>query len=392
MTPRRAERRMTSPQADHRRTLLFLVTEDWYFASHRLPLARAASAAGYRVVVAARVRDHAAVIRAAGAEVVPLAWRRSGNSPVSHARALAEIIRTYREVSPDLVHHVALKAVVFGSIAARWTGVAARVNALAGLGFVFSSPSLRARLLRPMLRHALRLVLRGEHHRVIVQNREDREVIIAAHLARAGQVRLIRGAGVDLAEYAGPVTRTESPPIVVLVARLLWDKGVGDFVGAAGLLRTRGVTARFVLVGEPDPDNPGAVPLDQLRAWQADGLVEWWGQRKDVPAILASAAVFCLPTRYGEGIPKSLLEAAAAGLALVATDAPGSRELIRDGENGLLTPPGDVTALAAAVERLLLQPALRERLGAAARETVARGFSVEQVCRETLAVYREVLD
>ncbi len=382
---------MTAVPAPSGATLLFLVTEDWYFASHRLPLARAAVTAGYRVVVATRVQEHGDAIRGAGAELRPLGWRRSGNSPLSHLRALAEVMRAYREVRPDLVHHVALKPVVFGSVAAAWTGVAARVNALAGLGFVFSSDTLRARLLRPLLSGLLRLALRGRRQRVIVQNADDRDAVIATRLALPGQVRLIRGAGVDLSEYAKPTGRGGAPPMVVLVARMLWDKGVGDFVAAAELLRGRGVAGRFVLVGDPDLDNPGAVPVAQLREWHERGVVEWWGRRNDVPAILGAAAIFCLPTRYGEGIPKSLLEAGAAGLALVATDTPGCRDVISDGENGVLVSPGDLSALSASLERLLTQPGLRERLGAAARETVRRDFSVEQVCRETLSVYREVL-
>ncbi|MEO8140884.1 MAG: glycosyltransferase family 4 protein, partial [Gemmatimonadota bacterium] len=357
---------MSLPAPARRPTLLFLVTEDWYFVSHRLPLAAAAVAAGYRVVVATRVQDHADAIRETGAELLPLGWRRSGNTPLSQLRALAEVIGVYRELEPDLTHHVALKPVVFGTIAAWRCGVAARINAAAGLGFVFSSTGWRAKLLRPILALALRLMLRGSHQRVIVQNSDDRDTLVARRLATASQVRLIRGAGVNPALYAGRPAASEGPPLVVLVARLLWDKGVGDFAAAAKLLHDRGIVARFVLVGEPDRDNPGAVPESQLRQWQDAGTVEWWGRRDDVPAILGQSAIFCLPTRYGEGIPKSLLEAGAAGVAIVASDAPGCREVIHDGENGVLVPPGDVAALTDALARLLADPPLRRRLRGAA--------------------------
>ncbi len=373
-----------------RPTLLFLVTEDWYFVSHRLTLAEAAVAAGYRVVVACRVQAHGEALRAAGCEVRPLGWRRSGNSPLDHLRAWREVVRVYREERPDLVHHVALKPVVFGGFAARWTRIPRVVSAVAGLGFVFSSQSLRARLLRPAIRHLLGMALRGEKHRVIVQNQDDREAVVGGGLAPAGQVVLIRGAGVPTEQFH-PGEHPAGPPIVVLVARLLWDKGVGEFVQAAAAVKARGIRARFRLIGAPDPDNPAAVPQWQLEAWQATGVVECMGQRDDVPDQLREASVFCLPTRYGEGVPRSLLEAAATGLALVATDAPGCREVVRHRETGLLVPPGDQRALEAALIELLEDAGLRARLGSAARTLVEREFALPRVVAETLAVYRGLL-
>jgi glycosyltransferase involved in cell wall biosynthesis len=369
--------------------LLFLVTEDWYFVSHRLELARAAVAAGYRVVVATRVSRQGAAIRDAGCELRPLGWRRAGNSPWSHLAALRELVHLYRDLRPDLVHHVALKPVIFGAWAAWRAGVAWRVDALAGLGFVFSSTTPRARLLRPLVRLLLRRALAGDGERTIVQNRGDWEVLVEGGIVPPQRVRLIRGAGVALSDYP-PGPQRADPPMVVLVARLLWEKGIGEFVAAADELRAAGVLARFVLVGDPDPDNPSSIPDDQIQRWRDSGVVECWGHRPDVPGILAAASIFCLPTRYGEGIPRSLLEAGAAGLALVATDSPGCREVIQDGVNGLLVPPGDGPALVAALRRLLDAPAERSRFGAAARETIAREFTLDRVISETLAVYREL--
>ena len=373
-----------------RRTLLFLVTEDWYFVSHRLELARAAVADGYRVVVACRVQAHGEELRAAGCVVRPLGWRRSGNSPLDHLRAWREVVRVYREERPDLVHHVALKPVVFGGFAARWTGILRVVSAVAGLGFVFTSESARARLLRPALRRLLRMVLRGEKHRVIVQNQDDRDAVVSGGLAPAEQVVLIRGAGVPTDQYR-PGKPAAGPPIVVLVGRLLWDKGVGEFVQAAAAVKSRGIRAQFRLIGAPDPDNPAAIPQRQLEAWQATGVVECMGHRDDVPELLREAAIFCLPTRYGEGVPRSLLEAAATGLALVATDAPGCREVVRHQETGLLVPPGDQRALEAALTELLKDAGLRARLGGAARALVEAEFALPRVLGETLAVYRGLL-
>jgi len=369
-------------------TLLFLVTEDWYFVSHRLELARAAVARGYRVVVATRVGRHGAAIRAAGCELRPLGWRRSGNTPFSHLQAYREIVALYREVAPTLVHHVALKPVLFGSAAAHRTGVPRVVNAIAGLGSGFTSRSWRSRGMRPLLAFLLRRALRGERQRVIVQNRDDMEVLIRSGIVSPAQVALVRGAGVEPSHYGPP--EPVAPPAVVLVGRMLWAKGVGDLVAAARAIRDRGIAARFVLVGDTDPDNASAVPRQQLERWHAEGVVTWLGHREDIPEVLRQAAVFCLPTRYGEGIPRSLLEAAATGLALVVTDAPGCREVVRDGETGVLVRPGDHAALVAALERVLVDPALRARLGRAARVAVEREFAVEGVIRQTLDVYRQL--
>lgn len=375
--------------ADRRRTLCFLVTEDWYFVSHRLALAQAAIARGWRVVVATRVGTHGETITRAGCELRPLGWRRSRNTPWDHARALGEIVRLLRDDPPDLLHLVALKPVVFGAFAARLARRPARVNALAGLGYAFSSGALRARVLRAFLGPLLRVALAGEDQVTIVQNRADRDVIVGNRLVDPAHVRLIRGAGVDPAEFAGPRTPTD-PPIVVMISRMLWDKGVGRFVDAARALRARGSPARFVLVGAPDPDNPGSVPLAQLEEWRAHGPVEWWGHRPDIAAVLAGASVFCLPTEYGEGIPRSLLEAAAAGLAIIATDQAGCREVVADGESGLLIPPGDPAGLCGALERVIDDAALRARLGASARIRIADGFTLPQVIGETLDVYESL--
>lgn len=371
------------------RTILFLVTEDWYFASHRLPLAAAAVAAGYRVVVAARVQRHEAALRAAGCEVVPLRWRRSGDGPLQHALAIREIAALYRALRPDLVHHVALKPVVFGSIAARLSGVRRVVNAIAGLGFLASAKGVMARPVALALRLALRSLLGAKGAVTILQNPDDRAALVDGGIVHPSRTVLIRGSGVDLRAFTPAPTGAEAP-LVVLVGRMLWTKGVGEFVEAATRLRAEGEKARFVLVGEPDADNPDAIARAQLQSWIDAGAVEWWGYRADIPQVLAGADVACLPS-YREGVPKSLLEAAAAGLPLVATDAPGCREVVRPGENGLLVPVRDAEALAGALRTLLADRALRERLGRRSREIAEAEFSDQAVAAATLEVYRELL-
>ena len=364
--------------------LLFLVTEDWYFVSHRLPLAVAAKEAGFDVAVATREGRQADVIRGAGIRLIPFTLSRRGGHPF---REVAALWFLYRREKPDLVHHVALKAVMFGALAAWLARVPAQVNAVAGLGWLFTSSDGVVRLARPVLRWIIARLLSRPHSLAIVQNPEDGSLLERSGVP-AMRLRLIRGAGVDTRIFR-PVTPPPGPVCIVLVARMLWDKGVGEFVEAARRLTEAGVAARFVLVGDPDPANPASVPESTLRSWRGQHGVEWWGRREDMPAVLQAAHIACLPS-YREGLPKSLLEAAACGLPIVTTDAPGCREVVRDGMNGLLVPVRDAVALAAALKKLIDDAALRRRMGEQSRLRAESEFGLETVIAQTLAVYREV--
>ncbi len=368
--------------------LLFLVTEDWYFCSHRLALACAARDAGYDVAVATRVSAHGEQIRSAGLRLIPIGLRRSGRNPWRELGAIGEIATIYRRERPDIVHHVALKPVLYGSLAAKISSVPGVVNALAGMGYVFTSHKFSARLLRPLISLAFRILLTGS--RVILQNPDDRKTLLAANILKESQVVLIRGSGVDTSVFRYTPEADTQPPLIVLPARMLWDKGVGEFVAAAQTLKQQGIAARFVLAGERDPDNPAAIPLEQLQDWHESGVVEWLGKQDDMPALLAQSHIVCLPS-YREGLPKSLLEAAASGRAIVATDVPGCREAVRHDENGLLVPARDAVALAQALHLLIGDAAMRQRFGQRGRSMAEQEFSGEKVAAETLALYRELL-
>jgi glycosyltransferase involved in cell wall biosynthesis len=371
--------------------LMFLVAEDWYFCSHRLPLAIAAREAGYEVIVVTRVNQHAHAIRAARLTLVPLhRMRRSGMRPLQELASLWELWCIYRREKPELVHHVGLKPVVYGSLVARLVGVRGAVNALAGLGFVFSSERIFARMLRTIIKQLFSLLLRSQDSRVIVQNEGDFDVLVKSVGIASSDVRLIRGAGVDLRLYSEQPP-TVQPPLVVLIGRMLWDKGVGDFVEAATRIRSAGIQARFALVGIPDPENPTSVSERELRAWHEKGSVEWWGYRADIPAVLAMASIACLPTFYGEGVPKALIEAMASSRAIVTTDIPGCRELVGEGSNGILVAPRDVPALSAALEVLILNPERCRIMGLAGRKMAEQSLSLTKVLKETLALYAELV-
>ena len=370
------------------RRLLYLVSEDWYFCSHRLPIARAARDAGAEVIVVTRVRGHGAKIEAEGFRLIPLELARSGRNPVRDIATLAALIGIYRRERPDLVHHVALKPALYGAIAAWATGVPAIVNAFAGMGFVFISSGAFARLARPLIGGALRILLNRRGSRVIVQNPDDRALFETRIGVAPRRIAVIRGSGVDTAAFH-PAEPPAGTPVAVCVARMLWDKGVGELVEAARLLRRRGVDIRIRLIG-PGDDNPASIAQTQLDSWRAEGIVEIAGASRDIAREYARAHIAVLPS-YREGLPKSLLEAAAAGLPLVATDVPGCREICRDDETGLLVPARDAAALADALARLAGDAALRARYGAAARRAAETEFAEAIVVRQTMALYDALL-
>ena len=260
------------------RKILYVVTEDWYFCSHRLPVARAAREAGYEVVVATRVERHGKQILGEGFRLLPIKLRRRGMNPLTELAAILELARIYRREKPDLVHQVALKPVLYGSLGAALAGVPIRINALAGLGFVFVSGGIMAKLLRIVVRLCLRLALTRGNTEVIVQNRDDGELMGSLGVASA-RINLIRGSGIDLQQFT-PMPEPDGPVVVTFVSRMLWDKGVGELVEAAGMLRVRYPALVVRLVGMPDPDNPASIPRRQLEHWNKQGLIEWLGLQR----------------------------------------------------------------------------------------------------------------
>ena len=373
-----------------RRRILYLVTEDWYFWSHRLPIARAARDRGFEVVVATRVQSHGERISREGFRLVPLRWRRRSLNPWHETIALCELLKVYRRERADIVHHVALKPAVYGSLVARLTGANAVVNTVAGLGYVFTSRQFKARLLSPVLKRSFRFLFNRPNVRLIIQNPDDGNALVEFCRVRAGQTVLIRGSGVDLARFV-PAPEPSGRPNVTMVSRMLWDKGVGELVEAARRLRESGEPIGVTLVGSPDPENPASIPVAQLERWQREGLVEWLGYQEDIAKVWAGSTIAVLPTTYGEGVPKALIEAAACGRPIIATDVPGCREIVRPGESGLLVPARDTDALVEAIRRLARDPALRRSMGEKGREHAAGGFSEETVVERTMALYDSLL-
>jgi glycosyltransferase involved in cell wall biosynthesis len=371
--------------------ILFVVTEDWYFYSHRLPLAIAAAEAGHDVSVATRLAGSRKSISDTGIRTIPLRFmKRSSLNVFRELASFVELFLLLRRERPDLIHLVALKPVIYGSLAASLAGISARVNALAGLGFVFSSKKNLARFLKPILMRVFRFIFNDTHSKLILQNQDDFSLMTELVGVKYDRVCLIRGAGVNLDQYS-PTKLPPGVPIIMLASRMLWDKGVGEFVNAAKALQGQNISARFVLIGDSDSENPTSISGRQLKKWNDSGVIEWWGYRSNMAKLLSQARVVCLPTYYGEGVPKVLIEAMACGRPIVTTDMPGCRDLVKSGRNGILVKPKDSVELAASLMTLILNKSVCQKMGIEGRKTVEKEFSLEHVIEETMAVYKELL-
>ncbi len=370
--------------------IVFVANRAQFFVTHRLPVAIGAREAGFDVHIAVPEAPEVDALRSMGFVVHPFPLARSGAAPWTEVPTLLALTRLYRTLRPRIVHHVSLKAVLYGTLAARLTGVPAVVNALTGLGYVYSSDDLKARILRSMIAALGRTALSHPRARFIFQHPEDRDAFVRVGLVEEATTVVIRGSGVDPSVYC-TTDEERGVPLVILPARMLWPKGVREFVEAARQLQAQGIPVRMALVGSTDPASLEAVPEEQLKRWVREGVVEWWGHRGDMPAVLASSNVVALPSTYGEGVPKVLIEAAACGRAIVTTDMPGCREIVQHNRNGLLVPPRDSGALAGALTRLVADQDLRAAFGRAGRALVEKEFAVTQVVEQTLGIYSEVL-
>jgi len=371
--------------------LLFVVNHAGFFISHRLKLALAACDAGYDVHVATPRSKHVPQLQGTGVTWHELRLSRSGMNPLAEWRSFRRLCQLYRCLRPDVVHHVTSKPVLYGTIAARITGTPAVVNAISGMGHAYAGDGLIARGLRAAVLAGYRFALRHPRMRLIVQNRDHRQLFASLRWIRAADVVVVPGSGVDLRRFVPRPTNRCGTVRIVLASRLLYTKGVADFVAAARLLHQRGLDVRCVLVGEPDPDNPASIPATVLQQWHTEGVIDYCGRQEEMPLVFADTDIVCLPTYYGEGIPKVLVEAAACGLPIVTTDWPGCREVVAHGHNGLLVPIRNPEALAAALETLARDAALRQEMGRRGRARIEGEYSLDAVIYRTLVLYRELV-
>jgi len=404
--------------------VLFFIGVDWFFYSHFLDRAIAAKEAGYDVVVLTGLTREDDPLTKYGIKLIGIPFERRSMNPLGLIRNLVDVIRVLKQEKPDIVHQIALKPILIGSIACKLLGIKRVISAVVGLGFAFSSDKRSARIIRRVLSALFRVVLDKHYSQTVFENTDDLHYFVDQGWVKKENAILIRGAGVDIDRFtpvveavnlndlsnepasnpistltqrdtntvASNISYPRKPPVVMLLSRMLWDKGIGEFVQAARQLRQKfgDRYARFVLVGDPDDDNRGAISREQLTSWQEEGVIEWWGYQTDVQNTLAQATISCLPS-YREGLPKSLLESLAMGLPCVATDVPGCREAVIDGVNGFLVRAKDSDSLARALDRLLRDAVLLIHFGQVSRRMAVEEFSCELVNQQTLELYEKLI-
>lgn len=362
---------------------------DWVLFNFRLPLAGYLKDVGFEVILICPRGEYFEQIQSRGFTVIEWKLDRRSISPLNEIHAIRHLSRLYRELNPDLVHHFTIKPIVYGSIAARLARATAVVSNFTGLGFLFSEAAL-ARFLRWLVSPVIRFAARGKRFATLFQNEHDRDLMLRYKLTSRDQSEVIPGTGVDLSRFKVRARRVEKRPVEVLMAaRLLLDKGLAEYVEAAKSLKQRGVGVRFRIAGEIDEGNPAHVPADMLAGWKESDAVDFLGHRADMDELLRQADIAVLPS-YHEGVPLFLIEAAAAGLPIVATDIPGCRMVVEEGQNGLLVPVKKADALADAIAKLALAGETRAEMGRRSRKIAEERFSIEQINQQYLDVYRKL--
>lgn len=369
--------------------ILLVANTEWYLYNFRRDLAHFLRARGLEVVMVSPPGPYAEKLQALGYRWVPWHVGRQSLNPWAEFTALMRLARLYKAEHPALVHHHTIKPALYGTLAALWAGVPATINSITGRGYVFLGNDLTARGLRPLAHLFYRLAFASSRVVATFENPTDRDYFTTHRLIPPARARLIESVGVDPVRFH-PQPELEGVPVILMASRMLWDKGAGVLVEAARLLHAR-VQVRVVLVGAPDPGNPASIPTETLQQWQKEGVIEWWGFQDDMNAVYAQAHIVALPSNYGEGVPTSLIEAAACGRPLVTTTIPGCQDFVTDGYNGLLVSPNDPVALAAILEKLVVNAGLRKQLGLAGRERVLGKYTIELVNAATFAVYRELI-
>lgn len=375
------------------KALLFANT-GWYLFNFRRSMILALRDAGFDVLLTSPPDAYVDQLRELGVRWVAAPMQRRSLNPLRELSTLIWLRQLMLREQVDIVHGFTIKCAVYGSLAGRLAGVRGRIAAVTGMGYVYSSRDMKAGMLRPLIRCLMRMAFDGDGVRLILQNRDDVAFFEQARLIDPARIDLIPGSGIDCDRFKPPVARESSARSgtnfrVLLATRLLWDKGLSEYVAAARQLAAEGRSIDFLLAGDPDPGNPAAVPEATVRRWADEGSLQWLGNVTDMPALLQTIDCMVLPS-YREGLPKGLVEGGACGLPLITTDVPGCRDVVTNGVNGLLVPAKDAAALAAAIAQLQDDPDLRMKLGGAARKTAVSLFDERIVIERTIAVYRKL--
>ena len=368
--------------------VLFVITEDWALISHRLHLVEAAINAGYEVAIATKINKHRKVLEDRGVKVFAWKLHRGSLNPIKELIAIFSLYKILSTFKPDIIHAVAQKPVIYAGLARKIYNKASFVGTLGGVGFVFTSKSLKARLLKPILKTLLKLALIGKKTRLILQNKDNVSTIENINIINKKNIRLVKGAGVETSKFL-PSKIPMKTTIVILPARLLKDKGVREFVEVARNIKSLNIDAKFILVGDVDLDNPESIKQIEIDKWVASGIIEQWSRCDNIEKVYKLSSIVCLPS-YNEGLPKVLLEAGSCGRPVVAFDVPGCREVIKDGINGFLVDFNDIDGLGVAITKLIEDKKLCEQMGKNGRQIVKLHFSDFIINAQTFSVWEEV--
>ena len=368
------------------KAILFANT-DWYLFNFRLAYAVFLKAKGWKICFLSPNGEHVKKLEEAGFRHIAIEFSRKGLNPLQEKETIRRIKAIYAQEKPDLVHHFTIKCDIYGSLAAKELGISAVINSITGLGYMFLSDKPHVKLIREVVKRLYRKALSGTE--VIFENPDDRKLFMEMDLVQENNSHIVPGTGIDTEKFI-PVPPPNSVPLTILPSRMIWDKGVGEFVEAAKMIRESDVNARFALVGNNDIGNPTCIPFDKLTQWQKEGNVEWWGWQDDVATVISMSHIVCLPS-YREGLPKILIEAASSGRPIVTTDVPGCREVVEEGVNGFLVPPKNAEKLKDALLKLIENEDLRTKMGEASRELAKDRFSDQIVNEAIYAVYQKAI-
>ncbi|MBQ6502373.1 MAG: glycosyltransferase family 4 protein [Flexilinea sp.] len=368
------------------KAILFANT-DWYLYNFRLAYAEFLKEKGWEVCFLSPVGEHVQKLEEAGFRHIAIEFSRKGLNPLQENETIRRIKAIYAQEKPDLVQQFTIKCDIYGSLAAKELGIRAVINTITGLGYMFLSDKVHVKLIREVVKRLYRKALRGTE--VIFENPDDRRLFIEMGLVGEENSHIVPGTGIDIEKFI-PVPPPNSIPLTILPSRMIWDKGVSEFVEAAKMIRESGVNARFALVGNNDIGNPTCIPFDKLTQWQKEGNVEWWGWQDDVVTVISMSHIICLPS-YREGLPKILIEAASSGRPIVTTDVPGCREVVEDGVNGFLVPAKNAEKLRDALLKLIENEELRIKMGEESRKIAKDRFSNQIVNEAIYAVYQKAI-
>lgn len=372
--------------------LLFIVNVDWFFVSHRLPIAQEALKQGCNVTIACYCTEHKKKLIDMGFNVVELPFTRSGGGIVNELKVIKVIRDLVIQQQPSVIHAVTIKPVLYTGISLRLIKKDVPfVAAISGLGYVFTANTLRAKITKLVVSIFYKISLSQKYKKVIFQNASDEAILTEVAKLKESDKALIKGSGADLSVYNYLPERIDDAVKIVMACRLLKEKGVYQYIDAARIIKEQHPNAEFLLVGTPDLENPNTVKQVEIDSWVTQGLITYLGHRSDIPTVFSDSNIVCLPSFYGEGVPKVLIEAAACGRAIVTTDNPGCRDAVIEGVTGLTVPIRDASALADAILMLIDNSALRVSMGAKARVFAEKEFDVNNVVNKHLEIYHNLL-